>query len=184
MKKSKVLIFLISITITFSAHAAQKQMKPGLWENTFNIKSQSGTIEKAMAELKSKMGSMPEQQRKMMEEVMAKQGLGVNQQGTSIKVCISKEQAQNMQIPQGENENCTQKVVKRTDNSIKIKFECVGDNPASGEGEFTFTSPTEYSGLSTINTKLDSKQERIQMSQKGKWLSSDCGEIKSVTINK
>ena len=180
MKKSKVLIILIILTFTFSVHAAQKQMKPGLWENTFDIKSQSGTIEKTMAELKSQMASMPEAQRKMMEEVMAKQGMGVNVKGTSIKVCISKEQAQNMQIPQGENENCTQKIVKRTDNLVKIKFECHGDNAASGEGEFTFKSPTEYSGQSIINTKLDSKQERIQMSQKGKWLSSDCGKIQSI----
>ena len=91
---------------------------------------------------------------------------------------------ENMEIPQGENENCTQEIVKRTANSIKIKFDCKGDNAASGVGEFTFISPTEYNGESTINTKLDSKEDKILMLQKGKWLSSDCGKIKSVTNNK
>ncbi len=184
MNKSHVLLISISLLYSFSSSAVQNKMKPGLWENTFNMKSESGTVEKAMAELKSKLGSMPEAQRKMMEDIMAKQGLGVNQKGTSIKVCISKEQAENMEIPQGENENCTQEVVNRTANSIKIKFDCKGDNAASGVGEFTFSSPTQYSGLSTINTTLDSKQDKIQMSQTGKWLSSDCGKIKSVTNNK
>lgn len=178
MKKSKILTIIIPLTFTFSLHAATSQMKPGLWENTFTIKSQSGKIEKAMIDLKSKMASMPAEQRKMIEEVMAKQGLAVNQQASSVKVCITKEQAQNLEIPHGDNQDCTHEIVKRTTNSIKVKFACKGERTTSGEGEFTLLSPTAYNGKSIINTLVDDKQDRMEMSQKGKWLSSDCGAIK------
>jgi major membrane immunogen (membrane-anchored lipoprotein) len=184
MKISKILTVIIPLTFTFSSHAAMNEMKPGLWENTFTIKSQSGKVEKAMADLKSKMASMPAEQRKMMEEMMAKQGLGVSQEANTVKVCISKEQAKNMEIPQGQNQNCTHEIVNRTNNSVKMKFDCKGTRETSGEGEFTLTSPTAYTGKSIVNTTLDGKQDRMDMTQKGKWLSSDCGEIKSLQSKK
>jgi len=179
MKISKILTLIIPLTFTLSSHAVATEMKPGLWENTLTIKSQSGKVEKAMNELKFKIASMPAEQRKMMEEVMAKQGLGMNQQANTVKVCISKEQAKNMEIPQGQNQNCTHEIVNRTNNSIKVKFDCKGGKETSGEGEFTLTSPTAYTGKSIVNTTVDGKQDRMDMTQKGKWLASDCGAIKS-----
>lgn len=178
MKISKILTLLIPLIYTFSTHAALSEMKPGLWENSFTIKSESGKVEKAMSDLKSKMASMPAEQRKMMEEMMSKQGLGMNQQANSVKVCISKEQAKNMEIPQGQNQNCTNEIVNRTNNAVKMKFDCKGAKETSGEMEFVLTSPTAYNGKSIIYTKINGKQDRMDMSQNGKWLSSDCGEIK------
>lgn len=179
MKTSKILSLIIPLTFTFSAHAALgHKMKPGLWENSFTVKSQSGKIEKAMGDLKSKMASMPPEQRKMMEEMMAKQGLGISQEASSVKVCISKEQAENLEIPQGQNQNCTHEVVNRTANSVKVKFDCKGVRDTSGEGEFTLTSPTAYNGKSIVHTTVDGKDDRMDMTQKGKWLSSECGDIK------
>lgn len=185
MKVSNIIFFLFLFpTIIFPAFGAVSKMKPGLWENQFIIKSQSGKVEKAMSDLKSKMASMPAEQRKMMEEIMAKQGLGMNSQANSVKICISKEQAENLEIPQGENENCTHEVIKRTSHSIKMKFQCTGERATSGEGEFTLTSPTAYTGKSVINTSINGKADRMDMNQKGKWLSSDCGEIKPVSNKK
>ena len=184
MKKSKILIFIILLTFTCFAHAAKNQMKPGLWENTITIKSQSGKIEKSLNDLKSQMATMPAEQRKMMEDVMAKQGLSINQQASKIKVCISKEQAENFEIPQGENSDCTHEILKRTTNSIKVKFDCKGDHAASGVGEYNLTSSTAYNGKSIVNTIIDKKQDKMEMSQVGKWLASDCGNIKSYQSKK
>lgn len=164
--------------------AASSAMRPGLWEHQFTIKSESGKIEKAMADLKVKMAKMPVDQRKMMEEVMAKQGLAVNQQLSSLKVCISKEQAENLEIPQGYNQNCTQEVISRTKDTIKMKFDCTGVAETHGVGEFTLTSPTAYTGKSLINSTVKNKTEHMVMSQKGKWISSKCGTIKPIPIKK
>lgn len=184
MKISTVLSMLIPLTFSFSTFAAPSAMKPGLWEHSFTIKSQSGKIEKSMAEFKIKMANMPAEQRKMMEEVMAKQGLGVNRQASSVKVCVTKEQAENLEIPQGQNQNCSNEVIKRTAKSIKMKFECIGISNSSGEGEFTLTSPTTYTGKSVINMTVDKKLDRMDMDQKGKWLSANCGEIKPFRVKK
>lgn len=179
-------LFLLTISTTFSAQvfALPSGMKPGLWEHSFTIKSESGKIEKAMGELKTKMANMSPEQREMMESMMAKQGLGIGQQANSVKVCITKEQAENLEIPQGQNQNCTHEVVNRTAKTVKMKFNCKGLTNTNGEGEFTLTSPTAYIGKSVINTTTNNKTERMDMNQKGKWISANCGEIKPITTKK
>lgn len=184
MKISAALYITISFTFCLSAYPANSGMKPGLWEHHFTIKSQSGKIENAMADLKVKMANMPVEQRKMMEDMMAKQGLGINHHANSVKVCISKEQAANLEIPQGQNQNCKNEVIKRTAKTIKIKFECKGISKSLGEGEFTLTSPTSYTGKSVVNMTVDNKPDRMNMDQKGKWLSANCGEIKPIPTEK
>lgn len=160
-----------------AAHAQAQKMRPGLWEHSFTMKSQSGQMEKAMSEMHQQMAAMPPEQRKMMEQMMAQQGMGVGTPGKSVKVCITKEQAERDEIPQQEG-NCTQQVVQRSGNTIKVKFSCAGNPPTSGEGEITFLSPTAYTGKTTVNTTVDGKPERMTMDQTGKWLSGDCGSIK------
>ncbi len=184
MKISTILSIILPLSFCLSSFAATSGMRPGLWEHSFTVKSQSGKVEKAMSDLKAKMAAMSPDQRKMMEEVMAKQGLGINQQANGVKVCISKEQAENLEIPQGQNQNCTQEVLERTAKTIKMKFDCPGITHTSGEGEFTLTSPTAYNGKSVINTTVNNKSDRMDMVQKGKWLSANCGEIKPIPTKK
>lgn len=180
MKLSLIFFFVCSST----AFGAASGMKAGLWEHSFTMKSKSGQLEKNMAEMKKQMEKMPAEQRKFMEELMAKQGLGLTSGMNSVKVCISKEQADNLEIPQKQSDNCTQEITSRTDKSVKMKFDCKGSNPSSGEGEFTLTSPTAYSGKAVINTTTMGKPDRMDMDQKGKWLSADCGSIKPIPTKK
>lgn len=48
----------------------------------------------------------------------------------------------------------------------------------SGEGEVVLLNPKAYTGKATINTEVEGKPERMDISQAGKWLSDDCGNIK------
>jgi hypothetical protein len=157
--------------------SAQVRMRPGLWEHNFTVKSQSGQMEKAMSDMQQQMASMPPEQRKMVEEMMAKQGMSMGAQGRSVKMCITKEQAERDELPQQDG-SCTQQVVQRTSNMIKVKFTCTGQPPASGESEVMFSSPTSYTGKSIVNTTVEGRPERMTMDQTGKWLSADCGNIK------
>ena len=94
----------------------------------------------------------------------------------TVKVCITKEDAELDYVPQ--KEKCRQKVVERTSNTLKIRFDCPGDPPTSGESEITLLGPKAYTGRTTIDTRVDGKPERMEMSQTGKWLSEDCGNVK------
>lgn len=177
MKKLVVVAALACAAGSGTALAQMQKMRPGLWEHSYTMKSQSGQMEKAMAEMQQQMASMPPEQRKMMEQMMAKQGMGMGAQGKSIRMCITKEQAERDELPRQEG-NCTQQVVQRTGNTIKMKFSCSGNPPTSGESEVTFSSPTAYTGRSIVNTTIDGKPDRMTMDQSGKWLSADCGNIK------
>lgn len=162
--------------------SAQEKMRPGLWEHSVKMKTQSGQMEAALAQAQQAMASMPPAQRKQMEQMMAAQGLGLGsgpQGQTTVKVCITPEQAAIDQIPQ--QEGCTQKMQRLDASTMKVTFSCKGERgeaPTSGEGTVKFDGPTAYSGNFKIKTSQGGKPEKIDMAQTGRWLSSDCGAIK------
>ena len=159
------------------ALAQPSPMRPGLWEHSYTIQSQSGEVERAMEQMQQQLAGMPPEQRKMMEQMMAGQGMQMGAAGQTIRVCISEEKAARGIVPQQEG-NCSQEVVKRSRNTVKFTFNCPGNPPSSGESEITFPSPTAYTGKSTVNTTVNGKPERMSMDQSGQWLSSDCGNIR------
>jgi hypothetical protein len=164
--------------VSFTA-AAQQKMRPGLWEHNVSFKTQSGQMEAAMAEMQKSLASMPPAQRKQMEQMMAQQGVGLGATGQSVKVCVTKEQADLDNIPQ--QEGCTQQVQRVDANTMKVAFSCKGgqgEPPSSGEGTVTFQGPKAYSGQFKFKTVQQGKPEQIDMAQKGRWLSDDCGAIK------
>ena len=165
--------------------SAQQKMRPGLWEHSVNMKSQSGQMEAAMAEMQKSLASMPPEQRKQMEQMMAQQGVGMGPKGQTVKVCITKEQADLDNIPQ--QEGCTQKVQRVDASTMKVAFSCKGGQgqpPSSGEGTITMQGPTAYTGQFRFKTQNQGKPEQIDMAQSGKWLSDNCGAIKPVPMGR
>ena len=164
--------------------SAQEKMRPGLWEHSVTMKSQSGQMEDALAEAQKAMANMAPAQRKQMEQMMAAQGIHLSsgpQGQTSVKVCITPEQAAIDQIPQ--QDGCTQKVQRVDASTLKMNFQCKGDAdtpPTSGEGTVQLQGPTAYTGQFKIKTALNGKAEQIDMAQSGKWLSDQCGAIRPV----
>jgi hypothetical protein len=177
MKKAAVALAVAACACASLSAYAQVRMRPGLWEHSYTMKSQSGQMEKSMAEMQQQMASMPPEQRKMVEQMMAKQGMGMGTQGKSVRMCVTKEQAERDELPQQEG-NCTQQVVERRGNTVKMKFSCSGNPPTTGESEVTFSGPMAYTGRSIVNTTIDGKPDRMTMEQSGKWLAADCGGIK------
>ncbi|HEY1102995.1 MAG TPA: DUF3617 domain-containing protein [Burkholderiaceae bacterium] len=162
-----------------AATAQQQKMQPGLWDHSFTMKSQSGKTESAMAQMQQQMASLPPEQRKMVEQMLARQGVSMGPKGNSVKVCITKEQAELDSIPQ--REGCTQKVQRVGANTVKVSFSCQGgrgEPPSSGEGTLQFSSPKAYDGTFVVKTVVDGKPDQVEMTQSGKWLAADCGAIK------
>ena len=154
---------------------AQQKMRPGLWEHHISMKSQSGQMEAAMAEMQKSLASMPPEQRKQMEQMMAQQGVSLGPTGQTVKVCVTKEQAEADHLPQ--QEGCTQNVQRINASTMKVSFSCKGgpgEPPSSGEGTVTMQGPTAYSGQFRLTTHHQGKPERIDMTQSGKWLSERC----------
>ena len=157
---------------------AQAQgLKAGLWEHRYTMKSDSGQMEKGMADMKAQLDRMPPEQRKMMEQMMAQQGVGMTGQANTVKVCISAEEAARGELPAGDGK-CQQKDIKRSGSTIKASFSCAGPPPTTGTSEMTLQGDSAYKGRSIIDTSVKGKPERMTMDVSGKWMGADCGPLK------
>jgi hypothetical protein len=175
MKLNRTL-FAAALTLGSLSALAQTQV-PGLWEHSFKMKSQDAETEKAMADMQKQMAAMPPEQRKQIEQMMASRGMSMGAQGTVVKVCVTKEDVARKAEPQF-REGCTQQVLQRSANSMKVKFECTQPRPMSGEGEMTFISDKAYIGKSTVTSQSNGKPQQMTMEMAGKWLAADCGDVK------
>ncbi len=170
------LILTLSLPLAGNAVAQSTQLKPGLWEHSMQMKDGSGQMAAAMAQMQTQMANMPAEQRKMFEKMMADNGVVMGSKGTTVKVCMTKEDVERDQLP--EQEGCTQNI-KRGASTWTVSFQCKGDPPTSGEGVVRLLSSTAYQGDFTVNTAVNGKPERMQMTQAGKWLGADCGQLRS-----
>ena len=168
-----------AMLLTALSAGAQTQA-PGLWEHVVSMKSAGGEMENAMAELQKQMAAMPPEQRRQMEQMMSSRGVTLGAQGTTVKVCVTKEQAARPAEPKLTGD-CKQQDVQRSGNSMKFRFDCTRPEAVSGEGEMTFPSDKAYSGKTRVTRQADGKGQQMTMEMSGKWLSADCGDIKPVT---
>ena len=179
----KHVLFAAVVALVGSGAVAQTQA-PGLWEHSFNMKSDDGKMEKAMAEMQKQMAAMSPEQRKQMEAMMAKSGMKISADGlgaTSVKVCVSKEEAAKPPEARMNAGNCAQKDIQRSGNTMKFKYECA-QPPSTGEGEMTFVSDKAYRGKTLVTSQRDGKTQQMAMEMQGKWLSADCGDVKPRTL--
>lgn len=180
MRPYSVPLILTALLGTAMAASAQGiKLKPGLWEHGYTMTSKSGQVGAAMAQMQQSMASLPPEQRKMMEEMMAKQGVGIGPKGNTIQLCLSKEEAER-DSPPPPQDGCTQ-TSRRNGNVWQVAFQCKGPPPSSGEGQLTLQNPGAYTGSFTIRLVNEGKPEQLQMSQTGRWLSADCGKLKPMS---
>lgn len=156
-----------------------QNLKPGLWEINNKMQSGSGQLEQGMAEMQKQMAAMPPEQRKMMQDMMAKQGvsMGAGAPGSMVaKICMTKEMVERNEL-QAQQGDCKTTTSPRTGNTMKMSFVCT-QPPSSGEGQVTFVSPDAYTMKMAMKTTVQGKPETMTMDGGGKWLSADCGAIK------
>jgi len=178
MKKSLLCAALLLATIAQTSYAESPSIKPGLWENQIDFTTESGELEKQMAQMRQQLEQMPESQRKMMASMMESQGLNFDFKTQAFKSCVSKERAEQGDITVTENSECETTSVTKQGGKTVVNFSCDG-KLNNGSGSVTFYSDESYSGESKTTTDINGKQENITMTHSGKWLGSDCGNLKA-----
>lgn len=170
---------LLGLTTLAGPALGQTKLKPGLWEHSFQMSSQSGQIEAAMKQAQAAMASMPPEQRKMMEQMMAKQGVGLDASGQKVRVCLTPEDVARDTVPAAQN-GCTQ-TSQRSGNTWQVSFQCPardGQPGSSGRGTVTLQSPDAYTGQFSMQMQQGQKAEQMNMSTQGRWLAADCGSVR------
>ena len=179
--------FLLAAALAACATVAGAQsLKPGLWEITNKMQTGSGQMEQHMAQAQQQMANMPPEQRKMVEEMMARQGVKMGTAGgggMTVKVCMTKDMVERNEMPAQQRGDCKTTQQSRSGNTMKMAFACTNP-PSSGEGQITFASPEAYNMKMAVNTTVQGKPETVHMDGAGKWLGADCGDIKPIAAPK
>ena len=171
--------------VACSAGVSAQSIKPGLWEITTQMQSGSGKMNDAMAQAQKAMESMPPEQRKMVQDMMAKQGvqMGVGAGGgMTVKVCLTPEMVERNELG-SQKGDCTHTNSARSGNTMKFSFVCT-QPPSNGEGTVTFNSNESYAVHMTSNATIRGQAEKMEMQSNGRWLGGDCGNIKPISIPK
>ena len=176
MKSQNLAAGVLLLAASFCAGA--QSMKPGLWEISSIVQADGGTMAQEMAQMQKELADMPPEQRKMMQDMMAKQGVSIGTGGVAAgtKVCMTKEMAQRNEISSGK-EDCTHSTSPRSGNTMKFSIKCTNP-PSSGEGQVTFVSPESYSVRVSMSTTEQGNVQKVNMDSAGKWLAADCGALK------
>lgn len=168
-------------TLLLTGAAQAQTLKPGLWEMRSSMQG-SAEMNKAMDEMQKQMAAMPPEQRKQMQEMMAKQGMQLGSAGPggmSVRLCMTQEMVERNEIP-AQDGRCKTTSSPRAGNTMKVSFVCTTP-PSSGEGEVRFISPEAYATRMTIHSMQNGKRETMTMNGDSKWLSAQCGAIKPIT---
>lgn len=180
MKLPYVLITTL-LACSASAYSADT-IKPGLWEMTSQMQG-GGEAANAMANMQKEMAAMPPEQRKMVQDMMAKQGMQMGSTAggaMAVKLCMTQEMIDRNEVAPQDGD-CTHTNSTRSGKTMKFSFVCTKP-PSSGEGEVTFTSPEAYTSRVVVKTMRRGKPETMDMRNSGRWLGKDCGNIKPMVL--
>jgi len=156
-------LFVLSAQFGFAA-----EVKPGLWEMEFDAQGMGPEAQAAMKQ----MESMPPAQRKQMEAMMAQMGVSMGAKAGSVRFCITPEQAKANDVPVQDDGDCKNKVLSRSEKSMKVEFKCPD---TQGTATVNFMSPTQYETKIDATTSEGGQQRKVQQTLKSKWLKASCG---------
>jgi hypothetical protein len=201
MKIYLLVSILCASVINVNALAVSVDMKPGLWEYTIKMdgagasaeqKSQQEQLAKGLEAMKKQFENLPPEQQKMIEGMMAAQGINptdssldmatkgmqILKDGTIVKECVTQAEIDRGELPEI-SDGCEHKLTQLSSKVIKVSYTCNGTPPSQGESIITFQSPKAYTGNATFTTSIGNRTETYNAQQSGKWLSSNCGDIKT-----
>eukprot|EP01036_Dinobryon_divergens_P059080 gene59080-78824_t len=147
-------LFVLSAQFGFAA-----EVKPGLWEMEFDAQGMGPEAQAAMKQ----MESMPPAQRKQMEAMMAQMGVSMGAKAGSVRFCITPEQAKANDVPVQDDGDCKNKVLSRSEKSMKVEFKCPD---TQGTATVSFLSSTLYETKIDAKTTEGGQQRNIQQTLK------------------
>ena len=166
---------------TVVALAQQPHIRPGLWEETVQVKSDNAQMNAAMEQMRQRMAAMTPEQRAAMEKAMGGHAAFNPGGPTTLRVCVTKEQIARGFHPE-EKGHCSRSNISNSGNVTKFEFACQSERGGtiSGKGVYTELSDTAF----TVSTAADMVNPKmtmhIQNDTTGKFISSDCGDVKPI----
>lgn len=151
------------------ALATAQDIQPGLWEISSSNMQVDGQALPDMQQMLEQMKNLPPEQRQMMEEMMAQQGVQLGDQG--VRVCMSEAQIKAQDIPlQDPKSGCSHEITERSAELWKFRFSCPD---GQGEGETRFLSDKAF----TTQVQGTYGGRNSSMQSHARWIATDCGGL-------
>jgi len=169
-----------AMALLTAAAQAQTHIRPGLWEEQITLSTDNAQANAAMAQMKEKLASMTPEQRAAIEKMMAGHGMGMGGAPSSVRVCITKEQAERDFTPDSSG-RCQHTNVSRSGNVMKFDFTCTSArSDVSGHGVFTQMGDSAFAVSSTADMVSHNTTMHTQTDIAGRFIAGDCGDVKPV----
>lgn len=182
MTASSRLCAVLALALPALAVHAAEHIKPGLWEQTVETKTDNAQINAAQAQMKERLAAMPPAQREAMEKAMAARGvsMGSNGSANTLRACITKDQAERDFTPEHSG-HCERTDVVRSGNTVRFNFACTGERVnVTGKGVFTKVSDSAYTVSTDTDTNMHGTPTHLHSDISAKFVSSDCGNVKPI----
>lgn len=169
-----------AMALSATAVQAQTRIRPGLWEEQVTVKSDNPQANAALAQMQEKLASMPPEQRAAIEKMMTGHGIGAGGAPNTVRTCITKEQVERGFTPDASG-RCQHTNVVNSGNVTKFDFTCTSArSDVSGHGQFTRISDSAFAMTSAADMVTKTSSMHTQTDVAGKFVSSDCGDVKPV----
>lgn len=172
--------YILLLALAFNATAeAALSIKPGLWTIEMKMKKDGKEFD-PQAKMKEAMAKMSPQQKKQIQEMMAKMGgkngpaFGMNEKG--MQVCFTGKSLQNEEfLHQHRQSNCETTFPVKSPTRVVTEFKC--KNGTKGSAEWKVKDSTHYQGAVRI---IDGKGAKSEIDYLGTFASEDCGNVKPI----
>lgn len=166
----KKILFLSFISAcAFNAHAAENNMRPGLWE----ITTTSGLLSLA--------DQIPPDQMQNLANLAKQYGFdmpAIKNGAASSKACITKEMAE-QKIPlylSHPQSGCEARNATRVENRYSADLVCASDQiNGQGKTEATLNTPESFTGVTQFKGSVRGVAVDERANSSGRWVSHSCG---------
>lgn len=172
MKASTSFLLAAASLLPAIACAQAFSVNPGLWEHKLDMRSESGRLEQALELARVQMALLPPEQRKMVEDMLTRQGIQFDLVNQSFQNCITEEEASTGEFEFAEQGGCEQTSVTQSGTSTQISFVC-----DQGQGELALENGSEYTGHSTMVLDFNGITENVTATHSGRWLGASCAAL-------
>jgi len=148
-------------------------LKPGLWQVT-----STGSMTGAPPIPPEVLANMPPEKRAQAQAMMqAAMARAAEPQVTQN--CVTEDQLRRgLNFGDRPNPSCHRTIVSNTSSVLVVHEECTGDRPMVGNFRFTAIDRETMKGDINVVMTSGTDTTTMQRSLQGKWLGSDCGDVK------
>jgi hypothetical protein len=148
-------------------------LKPGLWQIT-----STGSMTGAPPIPPEVLANMPPEKRAQVQAAM-QAAMARASDPQVAKNCVTEEQLRRgLNFGERPNPSCQRKIVTNSSNLLVVHEECAGARPMVGDFRFTAIDRETMKGDINVVMGTGADMTTMQRNLQGKWIGSDCGDVK------